>query len=185
MLKNRLIRLVVIATVLGLLVTGAASAAPSGSSIPQGIWYGKNSQGLKFTFDVLQSNHGLIVQPTELDLNLVCSGTGTEFEAGFGFIGFGKKINSEGTFRFHLYDELFGTIDFRGTLGETSGSGTELAAIPGLTRDLGAEICSSGQMSWHAHPPGGAPSQGDSNLQYRIVFTKDAHGKVTESISKG
>jgi len=183
---GRIVRIVGGAVVAGLLISGVASASPKGgSSIPQGIWTGKTSQGLKLSFAVLQSKHGLVMEPSELDANLVCSGTGSEIGLGIGFIGFYVKIHSDGTFRFHQYDEFFGVVDFRGTLGDTSGSGSELSAMPGLTKDLGAEICTSGAVTWQAHPPkGGAPAGTRTRFQYRVVFTKDRQGHVSETITR-
>ncbi len=178
--------IVVMAAVLGLATGGVALAGPSGSQIHQGVWTGKTSQGRKLSFDVLQDpKKGLIVQPTELVFDMVCSSTGTEFRAGFGFIGFSAKVGTDGSFRFHFYDELFGVLSFGGTLERTTGSGTELAALPGITKDLGSETCSSGTVTWHAKAPTGMPASADSNLTYRVTLTRDQSGHVTESITKG
>src|SRR6266536_5868540 len=104
MKHRRILRVVAMAALLGLATGGAAAAAPSRSQVAQGVWTGRNSQGLKLKFDVLETKRGLVVQPTELDFILTCSATGTQIEAGFGFIGFDTRLHDDGTFSFHLYD---------------------------------------------------------------------------------
>jgi hypothetical protein len=185
MKERRTLRIVLLAAVLGLAMGGAAFASPFGSQIDQGIWSGRTSQGLKIHFNVLQSNKGLVVQPTELDFNLVCSATGTEIGAGFFFFGFNIRVDDGGNFGFHLYDELFGTVSFAGTLGDTTGTGTSLVAIPGITKDLGAETCSSGNLTWHASAPGTGTASTTTAFAYRITLTRDKTGHVTESIAQG
>ncbi len=177
-------RSLLIALALLVATGGVALAGPSGRDINQGIWSGKSSQHLKITFNVLQSKHGLVVQPGELDFVLTCSGTGNQINAGVIFFGFNVNVSQSGSFLFHQYDELFGTISFQGTLGDTTGSGTELFAIPGLTKDLGSESCSSGNVTWSASaPPGSAPHS--IAYAYQITLTRDSSGHVTESISQG
>lgn len=74
-------------------------------------------------------------------------------------------------------------MSFAGTLGDTTGKGTELAAIPGLTKDLGAETCSSGTLTWRAKaPPAGSPAGEDP--AYRLTLTRGAAGHVSESITR-
>ncbi len=185
-MMHRKLWVVVMAAVLGLAAGGAAVAAPFGSDIRQGEWTGKTSQGRKLIFDVLQTDKkGLVVQPTELVFDMTCSSTGTQFTAGFIFIGFQAKVGTDGSFRFHFYDELFGVLSFGGTLGRTKGSGTELAAVPGMTRDLGSETCSSGSVTWQANAPTGSPASADSSLTYRITLTRDVSGHINESITRG
>jgi len=114
-----------------LLASGrVAVAGTSGPHINQGIWKGKTSQNQPLQFNVLESNHGLVVQPFLLSFVMTCSSTGTQLEFINEFAGFNVHVTSTGQFRFSIYDELFGLLSFSGTLGDTTGSGPRSRSSP-------------------------------------------------------
>src|SRR5438552_18043075 len=100
--------------VIALLLAGGrvAMAGTTGPHIDQGIWKGKTSQNQPLQFNVLESNHGLVVQPFLLAFDMTCSSTGTQLGFIDEFAGFSARVTSTGQFRFSIYDELFGLLSF-------------------------------------------------------------------------
>ena len=83
-----------------------------------------------------------------------------------------------------FFDPLFGSFDFRGQLGRTTGTGTAEIALPALIKNDDAQACSSGPVSWKASSPGGA-SVSAPKVAYHIQITESKSGHVTWTVSKG
>jgi hypothetical protein len=188
MIRRSVIRVGLAALLLLVPTVRIASAGTAGPRIDQGVWTGTTSQGWHVGFDVLQSDRGLIVQPTTIATLLTCSATGHHLGFVNSFSGFSVPVAADGSFTFALYDELSGTIAFSGTLAESTGQGLQLQAVPGMTKDFGAEGCVTGRLSWTASAPGthaSAAHQRSATSTYHVSWVRDANGRVTESITNG
>jgi len=162
------------------------SARPATQAQPphQGRWAGRSEQGLRQVFNVLRTNKGLTVQPWNIEVMATCSVTGDQIQLGFG--GPAKPVAKDGSFRIRFYDPFFGTFDFEGQLGHTSGTGTAEAALPGLLKNGDSQSCSSGPVAWTATSPGGASAPSATpKVAYHIQITQSKSGHVSWTVTKG
>jgi hypothetical protein len=123
------------------------------------------------------------MQPIDLEFVGTCAVTGEQVGLGLG--GYTKPIAKDGTFSLHLFDPFFGSFDFQGQLGRTTGSGTGSIALPALLKKGGSQDCSSGTVSWTASSPGGSSSAAAVQVAYHIQITRSASGTLSWTVTKG
>jgi len=158
---------------------------PSSSAKPphQGQWRGKSSQGTREIFNVLRTRKGLTIQPWDLEFVATCSVTGDQIGIGFG--GGEQVLGKDGSFSFHFFDPFFGSFDFQGQLGRTTGTGTGSIAMPALLKKGGAQDCTSGSVTWKASSPGGSSSSSAVKVSYHIQITRSPSGQLSWTVTKG
>ena len=158
---------------------------PSSSAKPphQGQWRGKSSQGTREIFNVLRTRKGLTIQPWDLEFVATCSVTGDQIGIGFG--GSEQVLGKDGSFSFHFFDPFFGSFDFQGQLGRTTGTGTGSIAMPALLKKGGAQDCTSGSVTWKASSPGGSSSSSAVKVSYHIQITRSPSGQLSWMVTKG
>ncbi|HXY71615.1 MAG TPA: hypothetical protein VEM41_03660 [Actinomycetota bacterium] len=161
----------------------ARHLSTSPKSPHQGQWRGRSSQGTREVFNVLRTRKGLTIQPWDLEFVATCSSSGAQVGLGFG--GGSQVLGKDGSFSFHFFDPFFGSFDFQGQLGQTTGTGTGSISLPALVKKGGTELCSSGSVSWKASSPGASSSPSAVDVAYHIQLTQAPSGKVSWTVTKG
>jgi len=183
------------ATIVALLVVGtpavatavsARSGAVSANTPNQGEWRGRSEQGTRLIFDVLNTRRGLRMQPVFLEGIATCQGSGIQIDVVFG--GGSKPIAKNGSFGFRFFDPFFGSFDMQGKLGPTTGTGTMRFDLPSLTRNLGLQLCTSGDISWRASAPPSAMAPAVTprvSVAYHVHLTVSRTGQISWTVTKG
>jgi hypothetical protein len=145
----------------------------------QGEWRGKTKQGTRLVFDVLNTRKGYMVQAADVEIDAQCGNFGVGFFVG----GVERPLNPDGTFRMKFFDPFFGSFEFVGKLGATSGSGTASVAAPLMKKDGTAYACSSGDVGWKASAPPAGQADGAATMHvaYRVRITQSASGQIVWS----
>ena len=126
-----------------------AMAAPAHAVPRLRLYRGETSQGGRIKFVVARTDAGRFVQEIDIRFTLTCEDATTQEWASGWFFGpprFGVPI-TDGAF---IYDDVntFMAAHFAGQLGALSGEGTASIAVPSLTTDEQAQLCTTGDLTW-------------------------------------
>lgn len=162
-----------------LLVLAPAATAFAGSSTH---YAGKNSQGHKLLFNVVQTASGPKLVPLSTIMTDHCPVTGDTITIGFGFSGFKVPIKN-GKFSLVLND-LSHRFSWSGTVTPTKASGAESFAMAAFDKEGGLQDCATGSLSWTAQAlAAGSAQAGAPRTAYVVTVTKAADGAVRYSLT--
>jgi hypothetical protein len=124
-----------------------AAAVPAHAAPTVRVYRGETSQGHRITFQVAKTDAGRSVREIRLGVTFACDdGTTQEWGIGWGLGGKHVPI-ADGAFSF---DDVspFMAAHFEGRLGPLRGNGTLSIAIPALTAEEQAQLCTTGDLTW-------------------------------------
>lgn len=161
--------------------TPSPTSTPTPTPTPT-IYAGKNSQGLKLRFAVVDTASGPKFDPISTAMTIRCPVTGDVITIGFGFSGFRIPIKN-GKFSLVVSD-ITDRLLWSGTVTSTKASGPESYAMPAFDNEGGLQTCSSGPLSWTAKPvaPGSSAAAAPGSA-YFVKLTKASDGSVHFSVS--
>jgi hypothetical protein len=126
-----------------------ATAAPAHAALRLRVYRGTTSQDQSIAFRVVKNDNGRFIKELRMNFTLTCEDATTQdWGIGFGFGGRGIPI-TEGVFAFDEVD-IFQAVHLSGQLGRLHGEGTLSIAIPSLTTDEQAQLCTTGDLTWEA-----------------------------------
>jgi hypothetical protein len=162
-----------------LLLFALVPPAVAGSST---VYAGKNSQGEKLRFAVVQTASGPKFDPIFLIQKVRCPATGQELTIGNVFVGFRIPIKN-GKFSLTL-NNLSNLFSWSGTVTSTGASGKEDVSIAAFDNEGGLQDCTAGSLSWTATALApGSTAGATPSVAYIVKATKAADGSVHYSIS--
>ncbi len=135
-----------IVILVGFLVLTAAVPAHAAPRIR--IYRGETSQGQAIAFRVVKTDAGRSVVVMFLTAAVTCEDATTQ-EWGFGwdFGNTGSVPITDGAFSYDQVDQ-FMAAHFDGRLGPLRGEGTVSMAVPAMTADEQAQLCTTGDLTW-------------------------------------
>jgi hypothetical protein len=175
------VRRYLVLSVLGvcLLVLTPAATAFAGSSTH---YVGKNSQGHKLLFNVVQTASGPKFVPLFTSMTDHCPVTGDTITIGFGFVGFKVPIKN-GKFSLVL-NGLSDRFSWSGTVTPPKASGAESYALAAFDEEGGLQDCATGSLSWTAQALApGSSKAGAPRTAYVVTVTKAADGSVHYAVT--
>ena len=112
------------------------------------LYKGETSQGQRIAFRVAKTDAGRSVALMFLSVTLTCEDATTQ-EWGFGwdFGNTGSVPITDGAFSYDQVDQ-FMAAHFEGMLGPLRGEGTVSIAVPALSTDEQAMLCTTGDLTW-------------------------------------
>jgi hypothetical protein len=133
-----------IGIVLGTLILGTAVPAQAADQRLR-LYRGHTSQGGRIWFGVARTDEGRFVKHLSLEGTLTCEDATTRDWAG----GWRARVPITDGSAFS-YDEVaqYTATHFEGRLRTLSGEGTVSLAIPVLTADEQAQLCTTGDLTW-------------------------------------
>jgi|SRR6186997_2088914 len=138
-----------VATAILVSILVVATAPPAHAASRFRVYRGPTSQDQSISFRVERNDNGRFIKELRLHFTLTCEDATTQdWGYGFGFGRHGIPI-TDGSFGF---DDVtpFDAIHLDGQLGWLHGEGTLSVAIPSLTTDEQAQLCTTGDLTWQA-----------------------------------
>ncbi len=145
------------------------TAVPAHAATRVRVYQGETSQGQRITFRVAKTEAGRSVVLMFLGVTLTCEDATTQ-EWGFGW-DFGNTRSvpiTEGAFSYDQADQ-FMAAHFDGRLGPLRGEGTVSIAVPALTVDEQAQLCTTGDLTWEVEFVRTITSSGLDTPESRVV----------------
>jgi len=151
-----------IAILVGTLILTASVPAQAASKVR--LYRGETSQGERIAFRVAKTDAGRLVQEININVTFACEdGTTQDWGIGWSFGGRTVPITDGAV----SYDDAhqFMASHFDGLLGPLRGEGTVSIAVPALTVDEQAQLCTTGDLTWEVEfvrfisAPGSMPLQ--------------------------
>jgi hypothetical protein len=142
----------------------------------------KTSQGFPLLFAVVTKADGSqLVSPEAFEFAIVCPVSGDHVDAEVSFGGFFTPL-TDGAFRFAPLD-LESEFRWSGAIAPNAASGDVEFAFPAFVPPSETlQDCSSHHLPWTAKPSSGTSS--GSAPTFRVAFTKDARGRVSERVQQ-
>ena len=123
------------------------AALPAHSAPRVRVYRGETSHGQRIAFRVAKTDAGRFVREIDVSVTFACEdGTTQDWGIGWGFARSQVPI-ADGAFS---YDDVgtFMAAHFEGRLGPLRGDGTLSIAMPSLTPDEQAQLCTTGDLTW-------------------------------------
>jgi hypothetical protein len=137
------------ATAILVSVLVVATAAPAHAASKLRVYRGPTSQDQTIAFRVVRNDNGRFIKELRMQFTLTCEDATTQdWGFGYGFGGRGIPI-TDGAFSFDDVNP-FNALHLSGQLGWLHGEGTFSIAVPSLTTDEQAQLCTSGDLTWEA-----------------------------------
>jgi hypothetical protein len=136
------------AVVVGIVVTFLvlAVAAPAHSATRLRVYRGETSDGHRIAFRVARTDAGRFIREMQWGVTFTCEDETTqEWVIGWGLSN--SLPITDGAFSFDEVDSFMAT-HLAGHLGPLHGSGTLAMAVPALTADEQAQLCTTGDLTW-------------------------------------
>lgn len=180
MRKRPVLAIVVLAAILSLSTAAPAAAAPRVR-----LYAGEQSDGNPIRFRISKTDAGRFLKEVDMGVTVTCEDATTEdWSMGLGWGGSGLRLTDD---VFLDFDDLFWgeAIHLHGRIGQQRGSGTFKVNVAFLTPDEQAQLCTTGDLTWHVEytrtlPRASSPSSSalDGVVKIRIAPDGEVYSRV-------